>query len=43
MVELKVTRPDLEGAGTPESDWRACQELQNLRPWSGGPRRPGVA
>jgi LmbE family N-acetylglucosaminyl deacetylase len=27
-------RPRLDGAGTPESDWRACQELHNLRPWS---------
>ena len=31
-----MTHPNLEGAGTPESDWRACQELHHLRPW----RRP---
>jgi LmbE family N-acetylglucosaminyl deacetylase len=35
VAELTTT-PALAGAGIAESDWRSCQELQNLRPW----RRP---
>ena len=34
MVELRMTHPNLEGAGTPESEWRACQELHHLPPWA---------
>ena len=34
MAQLETTTtPPLDGAGTPESQWQACPQLRQMRPW----------